>query len=54
MWIVCLGVATFGFFIQLPIDERPLARVRVAAQQVLSRTRPFGLAAPACPPIIRP
>jgi predicted MFS family arabinose efflux permease len=26
MWIVSLAVAAFGFFIQLPIDERPLAR----------------------------
>ena len=30
MWIVSLGVAAFGFLIQFPIDERPLARAAAA------------------------
>ena len=30
MWVVSLGVALFGFLIQFPIDERPLARVGLA------------------------
>ena len=30
MWVVALGVALFGFLIQFPIDERPLARVSPA------------------------
>jgi MFS family permease len=31
MWVVSLGVALFGFFIQFPIDERPLARLAAAS-----------------------
>ncbi len=30
MWVISLGVALFGFLIQFPIDERPLARVAAA------------------------
>lgn len=30
MWVISLGVAAFGFLIQFPIDERPLARVAPA------------------------
>jgi predicted MFS family arabinose efflux permease len=30
MWVISLGVALFGFLIQFPIDERPLARVSLA------------------------
>ena len=30
MWVVSLGVALFGFAIQFPIDERPLARLAQA------------------------
>ncbi len=30
MWVISLGVALFGFAIQFPIDERPLARLAEA------------------------
>jgi predicted MFS family arabinose efflux permease len=30
MWVISLGVALFGFLIQFPIDERPLARLAEA------------------------
>jgi predicted MFS family arabinose efflux permease len=30
MWVISLGVALFGFLIQFPIDERPLARMETS------------------------